>query len=53
MLCPYALPFCLTVFVFVTASASLPLGCLERHEGNSNTQDLKQLIPQFLESIYL
>lgn len=37
---------------FEPAFASLPLDCLEQQKRNATTQDLKQLIPPFLESLY-
>lgn len=56
---PHSLPFCLTMFLFMhlfvcfePAFASLPLDCLKQQKGNATTQDLKQLIPPLLESLY-
>lgn len=37
---------------FEPAFASLPLDCLEQQKGNATTQDLKQLTPPLLESLY-
>lgn len=56
--CTPILPDHVSIFVFIClffepAFASLPLDCLEQQKGNAATQDLKQLIPQLLESLYL
>lgn len=50
------LPDHVFIFAFICcfepAFASLPLYCLEQQKGNGTSQDLKQLIPRLLESLY-